>query len=988
MIKQRIEKSLSGKNFQIHIGNLSFRIFHGLTAENVVLKSTQKEKSKIGHIERVTASLNIFGFLPGHFPVKQVNLYNASVDIPLSDNSKYYLPIRHANAEIFIKPRFLKISNSSFIFENIRFSMNGTLLNLHVFQPTPDHAKQREIYLQRLKHLIEELGKVQYPNGPPQADIVFQGDFATPQKIQIIDLTLRAKDIRYHSISLKHVGLYASYAQGTLQVQQLRVQDSQGDLTTWGLVNLNASKGYVTLNSSLNLTPLLTEFAPHFKGLRKLKPLHMEQPPQVHLDTHISWGKKNLQCNGSASVILKSFSYKNTSFPLLDLRLVAKNNVLEIQQLDLISNKGKLTATGGVNFTTSKARCHLSSSLDPLPILTEFLPPCTIRRIEKLRIESPPQVDISTDISWENKKLQYKGSGSLALRSFSYNKQFFPKLNLRFTAENGTAQLEQLLLQDARGELNATGMANFDTSKGNLDLHSSINFIPILHGLIPKSKMKVLWDVQMTFPPQVDLNTEFSWSDKKFKYKGIGSADFHSLFYKKKFFPQLDFKFTAENNRTNIKDLHLQTQSGALKADILIAPDKFRLQADSTANPKEFIDFFDPPTRAFFNAMEIVDSPHISLRLEGPKPDLAVLSGKGELILGRTAVRKAWIDFARSKFYVKPQRLIFSDFLLGRGGGRGSGTVTYDFKLQHVHLQNIDSTMVPEEVLRWISPPIAKVISVYKFHAPPHVQVNGIVHLNNANLNNVWVHIDSKAGLNYTLLKRTLNFGATTADVHVEGPWVKVGIPSARIFQGTMALAANVSIDPKNPNFRVDLSFSHIDFAKLTKLYFDYDSSKGFLSGTFGFKAQLGKESDLAGSGSFHIENGTVLSVPFLGPISLILNQILPGAGNAPAKNATVDFQVANRIITTDNLRFEGHGFTLLGTGGIKFLTGEMNMLIKINARGLPGLIFFPISRLFEYESEGTIMKPEWHLRSPFSIKAPWGLVEPRYRKYSESLIK
>ena len=35
----------------------------------------------------------------------------------------------------------------------------------------------------------------------------------------------------------------------------------------------------------------------------------------------------------------------------------------------------------------------------------------------------------------------------------------------------------------------------------------------------------------------------------------------------------------------------------------------------------------------------------------------------------------------------------------------------------------------------------------------------------------------------------------------------------------------------------------------------------------------------------------------------------------------------------------------------------------RVNARSLPGIVLFPVSKLFEYAAEGKLSKPLWKLR-------------------------
>ena len=40
-----------------------------------------------------------------------------------------------------------------------------------------------------------------------------------------------------------------------------------------------------------------------------------------------------------------------------------------------------------------------------------------------------------------------------------------------------------------------------------------------------------------------------------------------------------------------------------------------------------------------------------------------------------------------------------------------------------------------------------------------------------------------------------------------------------------------------------------------------------------------------------------------------------------------------------------------------------MNFYVRMNGRGLPGAVLYPVSKLFEYESKGPLNKPVWHPR-------------------------
>jgi hypothetical protein len=117
------------------------------------------------------------------------------------------------------------------------------------------------------------------------------------------------------------------------------------------------------------------------------------------------------------------------------------------------------------------------------------------------------------------------------------------------------------------------------------------------------------------------------------------------------------------------------------------------------------------------------------------------------------------------------------------------------------------------------------------------------------------------------------------------------------------------------------------------------------------------------GSGELSITDGNVFAIPFLGPLSGVLNSILPGLGMSTAHKANATFTVKNGVFNTGDLHIDGAGFSLLGRGDLRFMEDSMQFYARINARGLPGLMLFPVSKLLEYEADSKLSKPIWKPR-------------------------
>jgi len=68
-------------------------------------------------------------------------------------------------------------------------------------------------------------------------------------------------------------------------------------------------------------------------------------------------------------------------------------------------------------------------------------------------------------------------------------------------------------------------------------------------------------------------------------------------------------------------------------------------------------------------------------------------------------------------------------------------------------------------------------------------------------------------------------------------------------------------------------------------------------------------------------------------------------------------------VIATDDLVVQGKGFSMLGNGKLFFLDDKMKFDMRINAQGLPGVLLFPVSKLFEYTADQALSKPVWRMK-------------------------
>jgi AsmA-like C-terminal region len=523
------------------------------------------------------------------------------------------------------------------------------------------------------------------------------------------------------------------------------------------------------------------------------------------------------------------------------------------------------------------------------------------------------------------------------------------------TYAKGVFALSHLVVKDRDGTLTLSGQ--YQDKNVEFEVSSTLPVGPF-RGLFPKDSP--LRELRFAEPPQFSASGSINFDGGAFTPDVTGSLKLGKFTFRGLEVDDFGTEFAWKDKRFFARGIDASVGGGQLTSDVLYAPDGFRLRLSSSIKPTVFGSLLGEKERNFLKLLEFREAPQVQIELKGDKPEFASLSGAGTVKLGRTAMRSIWFDSVDTKVNIADRALTFHDFTVTQGKGVGTGAVVYDFGGQQVRLNNVNSTLSPVDVLMWVDPKIAEAVRPYKFQEPPKVHAEGMVHLKDPRKNNLNLNVQSADGLDYELLKKVLHFGRTAATVGINGTKVNANISNAQLMGGDVALKASVSIDPQDPTFGADVQIHGVDFAKLTKLYFNYDDSQGVFSGNYSFKARNRDEENMEGSGSIKVDDGHVLSIPVLGPLSDIISKLIPGAGYQTAREATADFTIADQKINTKNLTIEGAGFSLYGYGDIYFMKDKMDLSVRINARGLPGIVLFPVSKLFEYVSTGSLSKPEW----------------------------
>jgi len=469
-----------------------------------------------------------------------------------------------------------------------------------------------------------------------------------------------------------------------------------------------------------------------------------------------------------------------------------------------------------------------------------------------------------------------------------------------------------------------------------------------------------LADITFYSPPLVEISGSANLGQDPLRPEIIGHASVASFAYKTVPFSDLAADFSWDGERALLRDVRLGHQTGRLTADLFEGPSDFRLNIDSTISPGAMRAFVPPDLAEFLGEWEWQRSPTIHLAIRGQDHNPENWRGDGTITLERTRFRGASMNGGSTKIHFADGAVSCQDFHVVRDEGTGTGNFTYDFKKHEVRLSNIKSSLHPAEAIFWIDPKIWKTVVPYKFRHPPTVTANGIYQFRGGKNTHLEITVDDTSGVDYDFLGKTLPFDRVSARLLFTNDRLQIVDLRGALLSGTVRGNADISLAHNDPRFRAAVSVDAIDFPHLTDLYYNYKTAHGQLSGTYDFTGLGSDPRTMRGRGKVDVTNGNVFAIPIFGPLSGILNLIVPGSGYSIAHKASASFKIGEGIIHTDDFDAAGTFFSMLGHGDIHFLDDKLDFDLRLNMKG-PGVLLAPVYKLFEYTGEGSLKKPDWH---------------------------
>jgi hypothetical protein len=157
-----------------------------------------------------------------------------------------------------------------------------------------------------------------------------------------------------------------------------------------------------------------------------------------------------------------------------------------------------------------------------------------------------------------------------------------------------------------------------------------------------------------------------------------------------------------------------------------------------------------------------------------------------------------------------------------------------------------------------------------------------------------------------------------------------------------------------------------LDLGAISEVY--QFEQKGYvtLTGRMYLKGIAGDTQSLHGEGLCSLEKGELFAVPIFGPLSIVISAVLADrrAGFERAKDAFCNFVIRKGVIQTNDFLTQTTSLKFTGNGKVDLNEKTIDMTMRMNARGLLGIVVLPfqpiIRGLFQFQGQGPMNKPKW----------------------------
>ncbi len=553
-------------------------------------------------------------------------------------------------------------------------------------------------------------------------------------------------------------------------------------------------------------------------------------------------------------------------------------------------------------------------------------------------------------------------------------------IEIRGDYNNKIVTLDRISLDDGSGKLE--GRADFQpsTRQGRFQANSNLHLQILARKLLGIHPLQ-----QLTFssPPTISCNGTITLDeDHHPSIQLTGHAKINNFTYLGTHFNQLETEISLQGQNAYFTELRASHTEGEIKGRVLIKDGTIRYEAQSSLPASAYKPFIlSPIAKKHIEFATFSPSSRIVLTSQGliNQNTSGDWSFEGHGKLQNFTYKGVPMKEVKAHYQTNPKNTTFTkvaltfdyhDYALRKKYGGplsarvDSDEVRIDHKKRMVHIKNVHTTAWPAPVVRLFATKAADHCERYKFFRPPTLIGHGSFDMNKDQARTDFkIDVRVPSSTHYNFLGETLTLRRLRGNVRIRQQRVDVNNLSFHTFQGPCS--GRLTVQTKKRLYEGTLQWSRLHLKDLGQVYHFKKSERGLITGRIEFNGQSNAIDKFNGKGGIALERGNLFSIPMLGPLTPLIGGLLgkKNPTNEQAENASCTYGIRNGIVYSDNFLANTRSLRFTGEGNINLKNKEIDIMVRMNARGLFSLFALPLRPfmgLFQFKGTGNLSEPVW----------------------------
>ena len=567
---------------------------------------------------------------------------------------------------------------------------------------------------------------------------------------------------------------------------------------------------------------------------------------------------------------------------------------------------------------------------------------------------------------------------------------------------NSILTLDMIRLRDNAGQLQSQAAYLPATRTAKFEAQSTLHIQRVFRQLFG---LRVMNQFTYSTPPSVSCVGTAQFRSGTMPITAVtGHISMKGFSFLGSRFSELETDFSSQDKDVFLTQLYAIHDEGELKGRVLLKDEIIQYEADSTLPASSYKPFLK--ASGIGEALEHAEfkpasSIHIITRGTMNRKNFTQWEAAGYAKIDNFSFKDTAMNSLSGHYQLSELHSNFTDIKadfnydnyplkITYGGPSNSSVTASSIFLSRdegiVKLDNISGTAWPAPIVRLFVPEVAEHVEKYRFHRPPNLSASGTFGLNeNYKTSDFNIKLSCPGSLHYDFLNEPLELSRLSSNVRILGDRVDVSDLSFTAFEGLCSGSIRAfTSQPENAKYLGELQFRRLHLKGIGELYKFENVERGLLTGRIDFRGEGDQISKFNAEGSIALEKGNLFAVPLLGPVSTLVGTVLRDKNptEETAKDASCTYVIRDGVAFSNDFLATTRSLKFTGEGSIDLDKKEIDLLMRMNARGIFGFIAMPLRPfmgLFQFKGTGSISEPIW--KTTMFTTPSGGQENPIFRK-------